>query len=122
VEGLARLDPVRTPGDVPVERWRTLIVDIGRLFDGGGGEKAAALGWGPIDLFGCDRDRPYARRIDQAGLLWLLNGNRLVALTQETAVIETRTGARQTYHRRPRELGRVLAWGLANDTPLGKEP
>jgi hypothetical protein len=37
---------------------------------------AQALDWGPDDLFGCDRDRPFAR-IDQAGLLWLLNGDRL---------------------------------------------
>jgi hypothetical protein len=113
VEGLSRFDPDWPPGDVPVERWRTLIVDIGRFFDGGWGEKAAALGWEPIDLFGCDRDRPYARRIDQAGLLWLLNGNRLVALSENTATIETRTGARQTWRRKPSEPGRVLAWELA---------
>lgn len=97
---------------MPVKRWQTFIVDIGRFFDGEWGEKAAALGWGPIDLFGCDRDRPYAR-IDQAGLLWLLNGNRLVALSEYTATIESRTGTQQTYHHRPRELGRVLAWELA---------
>jgi hypothetical protein len=111
VEGLARLDPNRAPGDVPVKRWRTLIVDIGRFFDGGWGEKAAALGWEPMDLFGCDRDRPFAR-IDSTGMLWLLNGNRLVALSENTATIETRTGARQTWRRKPSELGRVLAWEL----------
>ena len=71
VEGLARIDPARPPGDVPAKRWQTFIVDIGRFFDSGWGEKAAALGWEPIDLFGCDRDRPFAR-IDSAGLLWLL--------------------------------------------------
>jgi hypothetical protein len=118
VEGLARLDPDRPPGDVPVERWRTLIVDIGRFFDGGWGEKAAALGWEPIDLFGCDRDRPYAR-IDQAGLLWLLRGERVVALTQEAAVIETHTGARQTYRCKPAEPSRGLAWEL---TPRRRQP
>jgi hypothetical protein len=74
---------------------------------------AAALGWGPHDLFGCDRDRPFAR-IDYAGLLWLLSGDRLVALTARTATIETRTGARQTYRRKPNEAGRVLAWELAS--------
>jgi hypothetical protein len=37
-----------------------------------------ALGWGPFELFGCDSERPFVR-IDQAGLLWLLNGNRLRA-------------------------------------------
>jgi hypothetical protein len=70
------------------------------------------LGWGAHDLFGCDHDRPFAR-IDQAGLLWLLNGNKLVALTEDTAGIATPTGARQTYRRRPGAPGRVLAWELA---------
>ena len=35
-----------------------------------------------------------------------------IALTAETAVIETRTGSRQTYRRKPAEPGRVLAWEL----------
>ena len=46
------------------------------------------------------------------GLLWLLNGDRLIALAETTATIETRTGARQTWHRKPTAPGRVLAWEL----------
>ena len=75
---------------------------------------AAALGWGPHDLFGCDRDQPFAR-IDQAGLLWLLNGDKLIALTQNTATIERQTGARQTYRRKPNGGDRMLAWELSGD-------
>jgi hypothetical protein len=75
---------------------------------------AAALGWSPYDLFGCDRDRPLAR-IDHAQLLWLLDGDKLVALTENTATIERRTGARQTYRRKPSAPGRVLAWEVARD-------
>jgi hypothetical protein len=74
---------------------------------------AAALSWGPVDLFGCERDRPFAR-IDRAGLPWLLNGDRLVALTENVATIETRTGARQTYRRMPSEPGRALVRELAD--------
>jgi hypothetical protein len=55
--------------------------------------------------------RPFAR-IDYAGLLWLLAGDKLIALTADTATVETCTGARQTYRRRPGEPGRVLAWDL----------
>jgi hypothetical protein len=84
---------------------------LGRFLDGPFCAVAAALGWGPLDLFGCDRDRPFAR-IDQAGLLWLLNGDRLVALSENTATIETCTGARQTFGRKPTEPGRVLVWEL----------
>jgi len=111
-EGLARLDPTRPPGDVPAKRWLVFLDDIGRFLDGPFCAVAAALGWGPSDLFGCDRDRPFAR-IDRAGLLWLLNGDRLVALTENTATIGTQTGARQTYRRKPNDPGRVLAWELA---------
>jgi hypothetical protein len=112
-EGFARLDPDRPPGDVPPRRWRTFIDDIGHFLDSPFCAVAAALGWGPLDLFGCDRDRPFAR-IDQAGLLWLLNGDRLVALSENTATIETCTGARQTYRRKLSAPGRVLAWELAS--------
>jgi hypothetical protein len=111
-EGFARLNPHHSPADVPPRQWLTFINDCGRFLDGGFAAKAAALGWGPFDVFGCDRDRPFAR-IDQSGLLWLLNGDRLVALAENTATIETKAGARQIYRRRPSEQNRVLAWELA---------
>jgi hypothetical protein len=111
-EGFARLNPNRPPGDIPPKRWRRFVDDMGTFLDSPYCAVAAALGWGPCDLFGCDRDRPFAR-IDCAGLLWLLNGDRLIALSENTATIETRTGARQTYRRKPNERGRVLAWELA---------
>jgi hypothetical protein len=111
-EGFARLRPDHPPGDVPAKRWLTFIDDVGRFLDSPFCAVAAALGWGPHDLFGCDRDRPFAR-IDHAGLLWLLNGDRLVALTANAAIIERRTGARQTFRRRPVAVGEiVLAWEL----------
>ena len=110
-EGFARLDPDRPPGDVPLRRWQRFIDDVGRFLDSPSCAVAAAMGWGPHDLFGCDRDRPFAR-IDQAGLLWLLKGDKLVALAENTAIIERQTGARQTYRRKPSRPGQVLAWEL----------
>ena len=112
-EALARLDPSRPPGDVPAKRWLRFIDDCGRFLDAGLAERAAAFGWGPLDLFGCDRERPFAR-VDHLGLLWLLNGGSIVELHRDRAIIETAGGARQTYRRRPVEVGRVvLAWELA---------
>lgn len=110
-EGFARLDPDRPPGDVPLKRWRRFVDDVGLFLDNPFCAVAAALGWGPHDLFGCDRDKPFAR-IDQQGLCWLLNGNKLVALSENTATIETSTRARQTYRRKQSEPGRVVAWEL----------
>jgi hypothetical protein len=72
-EALARLDPMRPPGDVPPERWRGFIDDCSRFLDEGWAARAIAIGWGPLDLFGCDRDRPVTR-FEHAGLLWLLGG------------------------------------------------
>jgi hypothetical protein len=110
-EGFAQLDPAQPPGDMPPHRWQRFVDDVGLFLDSGFAGQAAALGWGPRDLFGCDRDRPFAR-IDQCGLLWLLNGNRLLALTENTATVEMPTGARQTWRRSATEPGRLLAWEL----------
>src|SRR5205085_4515172 len=71
-EGFARLDPDRPPGDVPARRWQRFVDDVGLFLDSPFCAVVAALGWGSHDLFGCDRDRPFAR-IDQCGLLLLLN-------------------------------------------------
>jgi len=111
-EGFARLDPDRPPADVPPRRWLQFVNDVGRFLDSGLAQQAAALGWGPFDLFGSDRDRPFVR-IDQLGLLWLLNGNRLFALSTDAAVVENRAGERLTYRRKTVEAaGRTLAWEL----------
>jgi len=113
-EGFARLHPDRPPGDVSRKRWLTFLDDIGRFLDSPFCAVAAALGRGPHDLFACDRDRPFAR-IDHAALLWLLNFYKVTALTENTATIERRTGARQTYRRKPSGPSRVLAWELPGD-------
>jgi hypothetical protein len=111
MEALAKINVARPPADVPLWRWMQLIDDIGRLVDRGFAKKAAALGWTALDLFGCDREKPFAR-IDRQGLCWLIAGNRLIDLCESGAVIETWTGARQTWHRKPSEPDRVLPWEL----------
>jgi len=110
--GVRRLDIDRPPEGVPYDRWQTFVANAARFLAGPFAEPAAALGWTALDLFGCDSSRPFAR-IDHAGLLWLLNGVRLVALSANTATIKTRTGAVQTWRRRPSgQQNLVLAWEL----------
>jgi hypothetical protein len=112
-EALARLDPNKPPGDVPPRRWLRFIDDCGRFLDTDWAERVAAFGWGPLDLFGCDRERPFARR-DHKGLLWLLDGGTILELRRDRATIKTASGVRQSYQRQPVEVGRVvLAWELA---------
>jgi hypothetical protein len=110
---LARLHPDRPPGNAPPNRWRQFIGDCGRLLGAGLIEKAAGLGWTAIDLFGCNEIKPFAR-IDQMGLLWFIKGGRVASMSMSAAVIETATGARQTYRRKPVVVGEVvLPWELA---------
>jgi hypothetical protein len=108
---LARLDPNHPPRDVPLRRWRQFLGDCARFLDEGWAAKAERLGWRAVDLFGCARERPFAR-IDRAGLLWLVNGEKLVALSADRAVIEIRvTGTLQTYYRKSAMPGSiVLPW------------
>jgi hypothetical protein len=87
------------------------IDDCARFLDDGWATRAEALGWGPFDLFGCDRIKPFAR-LDRAGLLWLINGGKPLALTSDTAAISTHGGGGLTFYRRQLETGGVLAWEL----------
>jgi hypothetical protein len=110
-DAVARLDPSRPPADVPEARWRRFIDDCAVFLDSGWAGRAAALGWGPPELFGCDRAKPFAR-VSCQGLLWLVNGRPLLALTGDIAAIANSNGGRLTYYRRPPELGQVLVWEL----------
>jgi hypothetical protein len=111
-EALARLDPARSPADVPEARWRRFIADFGLFLDSGWAGRAAALGWGPNELFGCDRAKPFAR-VSSQGLLWLLNGRPLLALTGDIAAIANSSGGRLTYYRRPPQPGQIFVWEVA---------
>jgi hypothetical protein len=70
------------------------------------GDQVEALGWTARDLFGLDKpaEKPhpsYSRlsRYDKTGLIWLLQGRPVVALTEATAAIQSSTGAITIYRR-----------------------
>ena len=95
----------RCPEHVDVADWQEMVED-GRRFLAQWGEQAEALGWTARDLFGLQKspDQPhpsYCRlsRYDEIGLIWLLQGRPVVALTDATAAIENRTGAITVYRR-----------------------
>ena len=60
-EGFAWLHPDSPPSDVPAKGWLRFVDDVGLFLDGDFAAAAAALGWGPHDLFGCDHHRPFAQ-------------------------------------------------------------
>src|SRR5215470_10799407 len=78
------------PNFVPVDRWQFAVED-GRRFLARWGDQAHALGWTTTDLFGLltvpEHAKPSFNRLsryDETGLIWLLDGRRVVALTEGT--------------------------------------
>src|SRR6516165_9438435 len=93
------------PDLIEESRWRQAVVD-GETFLRVWGGQAAALGWTETDLFGLHRipknpPASYRRlsRYDQAGLIWLLQGRAVVALTECSAAIQNPTGNITTYRK-----------------------
>ena len=89
----------RCPDLIPADRWQAAVED-GRRFLARWGEQADALGWTARDLFGLHKppEKPhpsYSRlsRYDETGLIWLLQGRPVVALTEASAAIQGSTGA-----------------------------
>ncbi len=98
-EGVSRLISQPCPHDFLPARWRTLQADAARFLEMWAAQ-AARLGWTVHDLFGVNQVKPLVR-LDGAGLVWLLDGRPVIALTADEAVIECRTGSRQAYRRKP---------------------
>jgi hypothetical protein len=95
----------RCPDLVSVDRWQFAVGD-GRGFLARWGEQAKALGWTARDLFGlhlpsAKRHPSYNRlsRYDETGLIWLLQGRRVVSLTEAIAAIQGEAGAVTIYRR-----------------------
>jgi hypothetical protein len=114
--GVERLGSIQQPQGYPERAWRQLLADAERFLDRWG-MQAARLGWPAWELFGCHRQAPFGR-IQGMGLVLLLRGRELVALTADEAVIRTATGAHQTYRRKPDDplhpTGRCLVWELGD--------
>jgi len=70
-------------GDIPIDRARLFRRDATRFLTEWGCQ-AEALGWAPGDLFGLHPAAPLAR-YDCMGLIWLLRGERVMAITETAA-------------------------------------
>jgi len=74
-------------------------------------DRTTTLGWSLFDLFGCHPTAPLSR-FDLMGLVVLLDGNRIVAVSEHTAAIETKLGARQSFRRSENTTDAVFVWEL----------
>jgi hypothetical protein len=113
--GTARLRSMPPPRGYPERAWTELLADAEHFLERWG-MQAARLGWQDWELFGCHRRAPF-HRIQGKGLVLLLRGDAIAALTGTEAVIRTPTGAHQTYRRKPRDplhpAERCLVWELS---------
>ena len=107
IEGVGHLRQRRPPPDMPAHRWHQFVADCTKFVASPGewAERAAALGWDAMTLFGCCRHRPLDRA-GSAGLLWAINGGRLVELHRDWAVVErAENGSGRIFDRRRFDVG-----------------
>jgi hypothetical protein len=113
IAGVARLDYHRSPTDIPPHRWRQFLADCNNFLASGanGAERAVELGWDGLTLFGCRRHRPL-EHLGGVGLVWVINGGRLVELHRDWAVFElSANGSQRIFDRRRVDAANVrLPW------------
>ena len=113
VQGVAYLDPDRPPNDVPRHRWRQFVDDCKNFLSSSENwaDRAARLGWDAMALFGCAPKRPLDY-LGSAGLLWAINGGRLLELHRDWAVIDVPVhGSKRIFSRRNVDPAKItLPW------------
>jgi hypothetical protein len=113
VDGVARLDYHCPFSDIPAHRWRQFLSDCNNFLssDENWAERAAQLGWDAPALFGC-RPGHALSQLGSSGLMWVINGGRLVELHRDWALYELAgTGSRRSFERRRSDAGKVtLPW------------
>ncbi len=93
------------------EGWKVLQQDALRFLQDWAAQ-AHRLGWDGLDLFGVHPTSPIAR-LDCRGLVPLLRGRSLLALTVTTAAIEAQPSASLTYRRKAvRVVDQCPVWDL----------
>lgn len=107
-EGFATLCSMPCPDAYQQQRWEQIINDGGCFLDAWG-KQAAALGWQALDVFGANPNCP-EWRYDGMGLVVLLEGRRVVAITADAARIECGNGVYQTFNRRNMGCEIDLLW------------
>jgi hypothetical protein len=101
----------KCPAYVPEDCWRQAIVDA-TTFVTEWGAQAQVFGWTARELFGLHPvpEQPaahYARlaRLDNTGLIWLLHGRPVTALTATDAAMRCHSGATLTYCKQNKSVG-----------------
>lgn len=102
--GLNKLRVMIAPPITKPEVWPVIVEDAVGIASGGWARMALALGWNPLDLFGCSPDG------DFEGLAVWLAGRRLVLVDERSAIV-AEGDRRSVFNRRGTE-GAMFLWDL----------
>ena len=113
VDGVAQLEQHQPPADVPRHRWHQFVDDCNAFLNSPEADRAAQLGWHTMQLFGCKPRYPLSY-LGEAGLLWHVNGGKIIELHRTWAVIDDPVNrSPRTFSRRDVAKERmVLPWML----------
>ena len=98
VQGVCNLMVMPPHPDWKEDDWHTLQEDALRFLQKWAGQ-AHRLGWEVADLFGARPTKPRVR-LDCAGLVVLLQGRPVVAITEDSAAIKTASGGSLAFRKR----------------------
>jgi hypothetical protein len=108
----------RCPNYIEPDRWSLAVTD-GARFLLQWAQQAQALGWTARELFGLhpppENPHPSYRRLsryDATGLIWLLQGREVVALTATTATIRRPSGTVTVYRKNNKPVSGSLGDSL----------
>ncbi len=111
VQGIGDLMVMPPHPDWTDDGWKTLQEDALRFLRELAGQ-AHRLGWDALDLFGTHRTAPTVR-FDCMGLVVLLQGRPVVAITEDSAAIKAASSGTLTFRRRAASpVEQCLVWKL----------
>jgi hypothetical protein len=111
--GVASLRIGSPPDSVSDRAWQTTIADAEALIDLWGAD-LEALGWSTLEIFGTN-DNPRARRLDRVGLLDLLEGRAVLAVTATHASIRATARDVTRFDRRLVAAGGIPVWAVQRE-------
>ena len=109
VGGLKRLREMAAPRITRPEVWLAIVTDALRLASDGWAAQALALGWSPLDLWGCSPVR--GGNVSHDGLAVWIDGRRVLLLDDASCIVEAGSG-RSVFNRSSVAPGGVMLWQL----------
>src|SRR5665213_1163529 len=110
-DGLESLRAMAAPRITRPEVWPEIVSDALLLARDGWAETAMALGWSPLQLWGCSPDRG-GNPADDGLAVWLA-GRRVLLIDGASCIVESGPKARAVFSRRP-AAGAVFLWQLGS--------